>query len=213
MIARARHLHDDRLVDCYVTERHGEALDPPVAEHLSDCPSCSARYLELAQFLDGLREEGDAEADALFTPERLRAQHQQIARRLEAIARPARVISFPRRLVRRTISASTSRMAPRWVAATAAAGLFVGVALGAGYEWGAHARSVSARSARPSLAADAGRSTRVAPVTARGDSASDLADDVFLSELEIALERHHTRELQAFDAFTPHVREVRDQTR
>lgn len=208
MIARPRHLHDDRLVDCYVTERHGEALDPPVAEHLGDCASCSVRYLALTQFLDGLRAEGDAEADALFTPERLRAQYQEISRRLETVARPARVISFPRQLVRRTITASTSRMAPRWVAATAAAGLFVGVALGAGYEWGAHARSV-----RQSPAADASRPARVAPVTARGSSASDLSDDVFLSELEIALERPHTRELQAFDAFTPHVRPVRDESR
>jgi len=210
VIARTRHLRDDRLVDCYVTERHGDALDPPVAEHLGDCASCGARYLELAQFLDALRAEGDADADALFTPERLRAQHQQIARRLEAVGRPARVISFPRQLVRRTITASTSRMAPRWVAATAAAGLFVGVALGAGYEWSAHARSVQQR-----LAVDSGadRSTRSAPVTVRGASTPDVADDVFLSELEMALERPHTRELQAFDAFTPHVRPIRDESR
>lgn len=212
MIARPRHLHDDRLVDCYVAERHGDALDPPVAEHLSDCPSCSTRYASLTQFLDALRAEGDAEADALFTPERLRVQHQEISRRLDAIARPARVISFPRQLVRRTITASTSRMAPRWVAATAAAGLFVGVALGAGYEWGAHARGASARGARQTVAADTGTG-RGAPVTARGASASDVADDLFLSELEIALERPHTRELQAFDAFTPHVRPIRDESR
>ena len=36
------------------------------------------------------------------------------------------------------------------------------------------------------------------------------ADDVFLSELEFALDRPRTRELVAFDAFTPHVREIRD---
>jgi hypothetical protein len=208
VIARPRHLHDDRLVDCYLSERHGEALDPPVAEHLSDCASCGARYADLTQFLDALRTEGDAEADALFTPERLRLQYQEISRKLEAIARPARVISFPRQLVRRTITASTSRMAPRWVAATAAAGLFVGAALGAGYEWGAYARRTGQH-----VAADAARPARVAPVTARGGSASDVSDDAFLSELEIALERPHTRELQAFDAFTPHVRPVRDESR
>lgn len=208
MIARTRHLHDDRLVECYLTERHGDALDPPVAEHLSDCPSCTERYAELAQFMETVRAEGDADADALFTPERLHAQRQAIARRLQGIVRPARVISFPRRLVRRTMTASTSRMAPRWAAATAAAGLFVGVALGAGYEWGAHARSV-----RQTLAADASRASRVAPVAALGNSPWDLADDAFLSELEIALERPHTRELQAFDAFTPHVRPIRDESR
>jgi hypothetical protein len=206
----ARHLHDDQLVDSYLTERRRDALDPPVAEHLGDCESCGARYLALAQFLDTVRDEGEAEADALFTPERLHAQYQRIAQRLEGIARPARVLSFPQQLVRRTLAASTSRMAPRWVAATAAAGLFVGAALGAGYEWGVHARSV-----RQSLAADsgAGRSTRVVPVTSRGSVTPEVADDVFLSELETALERPHTRELQAFDAFTPHVRPIRDESR
>ncbi|MBI3490940.1 MAG: hypothetical protein HY047_03995 [Acidobacteria bacterium] len=210
MITRARHLHDDRLVDCYLAERHGEALDPPVAEHLSDCESCGARYLALSQFMDALRDEADAETDALFTPERLRAQQQQIARRLAGVGRPARVISFPRRIVRRTITASTSRMAPRWVAATAAAGLFVGVALGAGYEWGARVRT-----GWQGFAATSGitRPPRVTPIPTRVAAPPDVADDAFLSELEIALERPHTRELQAFDAFTPHVREISDQSR
>ena len=45
----------------------------------------------------------------------------------------------------------------------------------------------------------------------RAASASDAADDAFLNELELALERPRTRELVAFDEFTPHVREVRDQ--
>jgi hypothetical protein len=34
------------------------------------------------------------------------------------------------------------------------------------------------------------------------------ADDVFMSALELALDRPHTSELVAFDALTPHVREV-----
>ena len=37
-------------------------------------------------------------------------------------------------------------------------------------------------------------------------------DDTFLSELENALQ-HRPRELQPFDALTPHVREVRDLVR
>ena len=90
---RAHHLHDEQLFDCYITERGGDAIDPPSAEHLADCNACSARYAELAQFMDTLRREGDADADAVFTPERLRAQQQQIARRIEQVGRPARVIS------------------------------------------------------------------------------------------------------------------------
>jgi hypothetical protein len=199
---RAHHVHDDRLLDAYMAEREGDVIDPPVADHLADCAACSARYLELASLLDNVRREGEAEADAIFTPERLRAQQQQIARRVEQVGRPARVISFPSRIVRRTIGASTSRPAPRWVAAAAAAGLFVGVAVGASYQWGG--RRV------PGAAFTREANARISPAAARASSAADNDAD-FLSDLELALERPHTRELQAFDELTPHVREIRDQ--
>jgi hypothetical protein len=205
VIGRAHHLREDRLFDCYVAERSGEVIDPPTAEHLSDCPTCGTRFAELVSFMDTLRSEGQAEAEAIFTPERLRAQHQHIARRLAHVGRPARVISFPGQLVRRTITASTSQTAPRWVAAAAAAGLFVGIALGASYEWESRVRT--AQTAARETAAP-----RLAPIAARGGSPIEVVtDDVFLSELDVALERPQTRELVAFDAFTPHVREVRDQ--
>ena len=205
MKRRAHHLHDERLFECYLTERGGDTIDPPSAEHLADCEVCNARYAELTAFMDRLRREGDADADAVFTPERLRAQQQHIARRIEHVGRPARIISFPGQLVRRTIGASKSRSAPRWVAAAAAAGLFVGVALGASYEWNVTHVPASSFAGRD-------LNTRVAPVATRGESPAEIAnDDAFLSDLELALERPHTRELQAFDALTPHVREVRDQ--
>ena len=204
MIHRARHLQDDRLYDCYLAERSGEAIDPPVAEHLADCESCGARYAEVARFLDTLRTDGTAEADEVFTPDRLSAQQQTIARRIAHVGRPARVISFPGQFVRRTMTGSPSSTAPRWIAAAAAAGLFVGVALGAGYEW-------RSRSTRQALTGDMARASRLLPVATRGSTPADVAaDDAFLSELEIALERPRTRELQAFDALTPHVREVSD---
>ena len=208
MIARARHLQEERLFDSYLAERAGDPIDPPIAEHLADCAACAARYAELAAFMDTLRKDGEVEADAIFTPERLRIQHQQIARRIALVRRPARVLSFPGRIVRRTIAASTARTPPRWVAAAAAAGLFVGVALGASFQWRTQLQG------RPSLLSDAARAraVRVGPVSTRGSGPTEVAsDDAFLSDLEIALERPHTRELQAFDALTPHVREIRDQ--
>jgi hypothetical protein len=46
-------------------------------------------------------------------------------------------------------------------------------------------------------------------VATRGTGKVDVAsDDAFLSDLEIALERPHTRELMAFDELTPHLREI-----
>jgi len=151
-----------------------------------------------------LRRDGDADADAIFTPERLRLQQQQIARRLEQIGRAAHVISFPS-TGQRAMAGTTPRTAPRWGAAAAAAGLFVGAVLGASYEW-------NVRTGRPSSFVAHDVNARVAPVATRGSSPADAAnDDAFLSDLELALERPHTRELQAFDAFTPHVRGVRDE--
>jgi hypothetical protein len=196
------HLLEDRLFDCYVAARNGEAVDPRLAEHLADCEPCAARYADLATFMDTLYSEAEAEADAVFTPERLRAQQQQIARRLDHLAHPARVISFPTRIVRRTMAASASRVAPRWIAGAAAAGLFVGLVVGASYQLGS-------RSVRTSdVALHQTASARLTTVATRGSAAQSAADDAFLSDLEVALERPHTRELVAFDALTPHVREV-----
>jgi hypothetical protein len=197
--ALSRHLQDERLLDACLTVRQGERPDPPVAEHLADCSACRVRYEELVQVLDMVRQEGEIEADAVFTPERLRQQQLQIARRIEHVGRAARVISFPGRFVRRTMTASATPSAPRWVAAAAAAGLFIGAALGASYGWGARGGYA------------VGGDRRMMPVATRGTTPGEVAvDDAFLSELELALERPHTRELRAFDALTPHVREIRD---
>ena len=51
--------------------------------------------------------------------------------------------------------------------------------------------------------------SRLPPIAPRSGGPGQVADDeAFLSELDVALERPQTRELQPFDAFTPHVREV-----
>lgn len=196
----SRHLKEERLLDCYLAERSGSPADPPSAEHLADCEECGTRYAQVAAFMDTLRAEADAETDTIFGADRLRAQQQQIMRSLEQVGRAARVISFPGQFERRSITGATSNAAPRWAAAAAAAGLFIGVALGAGYQWSSRGRHA--------FDADLRMTT---PVATRGSGQADPAsDDAFLSELELALDRPHTRELQAFDTFTPHVREIRD---
>jgi hypothetical protein len=204
---RAHHLHDDRLFDCYVSERSGETPDPRAAEHLGDCRDCSVRYAELTRFMDTLRADGQAEADDIFTTDRLRAQQHAIARRLELVGRPARVISFPGAAAGRSMASTTSRIAPRWIAAAAAAGLFIGAGLGLSYGVGAgfsrtHVGSGLSRTPQPS---------RPTPVATRGSSPADVAaDEAFLSDLELALDRPRTPELRAYDALTPHVREISD---
>ena len=211
MIVRAPHLQDERLFDCYYAERRGDAPDPPIAEHLTDCDACRRRFYELSQFLAALRTEADAELEAAFPPERIRAQQQEIARRLESVGRAARVISFPGRVIAQQANTSTARMATRWIAAAAAAGLFVGVAAGTAFNFGG--RLDFGRSARFNVGQTARQriSSSVPAVLAPAvASVSTAADDAFMSDLESALDRPHTSELTVFDALTPHVREIVD---
>jgi hypothetical protein len=211
VIGRAQHLQERRLFDCYLVVRGGEPLDPRMAEHLSDCADCAARYADLVQFMDGLRSEGNAETDRIFTPERLRAQQQEVLRRIQHVGRPPRIIDFPRRLVARTLKPAGTHGVTRWIYAAAAAGLVAGVGITALYQsdWaamqGGRARTVHQLSASRS---------RATPVATGGSGfAVEAADDAFLSDLDLALAQPHTRSLQPFDALTPHVREISDRIR
>jgi hypothetical protein len=212
--ARAPHLQDDSLSDCYFAERRGEALDPPAAEHLADCASCAARYAEFERFMTSLRHEADADVDALFPPDRLRAQQQDIARRLESIGRAARVISFPGSTAARRTQPSSTRIAMRWIAGAAAAGLFVGVAAGTFFDFGTRFefgmrghRGFVQRTARDTGGQTLPAHMAAAPAVTTATLAAE-ADDVFMSALDLALDRPHISELVAFDALTPHVREL-----
>jgi hypothetical protein len=208
MIVRAPHLQDERLYECYYAERRGDVLDPPTAEHLSDCDACRHRFDDLSQFMAAIRNDADAELEAAFPPDRLRAQQQEIARRLEGIGRAARIISFPGRLAVRPSNTSTVRLATRWIAGAAAAGLFVGVAAGTAFNFGG--RLNFAQNTRLTM----GQPMRPRPQQPLIGSASvggaSASDDAFMSDLESALDRPHTSELAVFDALTPHVREIVD---
>jgi len=196
----ARHLHEDRLFDCYVAERSGEDLSRTAAEHLSACHDCGVRYRELSRFMDGLRAEAEAETDAVFTPEQLRLQQQHIAKRIEHLGHPARVLSFPVRLVHRHLTRHASRIAPRWAAAAAAAGVFVGVGAGVVFDSRARVRPAPMTIARPA---------RIEPQAVAVSNPVPLVDDdAFLSEIEAAIGGSHNQELLPFDALTPRVQEI-----
>ena len=212
MTTRSGHVKDSRLFASYVDERAGEPLDPRVADHLATCAECAGRFQGMAAMMNELRESADAEADAVFSPARLEDQRQQILRRLEDVNRPARVISFPGRDA--TADARPAGlMAPRWVAAAAAAGLFIGFAVGGylGPERLHRARNSSfSQSAPPAMSVQRISS---APAIRVGTTQPEPADDdAFLIELETALVRH-ARELQPFDAMTPYVSDVENRGR
>jgi hypothetical protein len=209
VIARTRHLRDERLFDCYLAEQAGDIMDLRAAEHLLECPQCAARFEHLSEFMDGVRAEGEAQADEVFTPERLRLQHQAILHRLEQVGRPARVLSFPDRISHH-VAGATTRVTPRWLAAAAAAGLFVGVAVGGMFfdngapVLGRPTMMASSKPAPPAAAAPS--PVRVVSPASIVDAPVD--DDTFLKELEQALQNPGTRELMPFDALTPHVRDI-----
>jgi hypothetical protein len=197
------HLHEERLFDCYWLARGGEALDPPTAEHLTDCPECASRYRELTQFLDGLREDGDAEVDELYSADALSHQQHQIARRLETVGRSARVLAFPHAAPVRQLPTATRRRFPRWVAATAAAGLFAGVGAGMFFSHASNGSPVAAT--RPTAAVTAAAVPAAADFLMTGDSDTD-GHEYFMSELALAADRPRTAELEAYDELTPHIR-------
>jgi hypothetical protein len=204
VIFRARHLQEDRLFECYLAEQAGEPVEPPAAEHLTDCSDCSARYADLRRFMDGLRTQADTELDEIYPPDRMRAQQQHIASRVEHLGHHARVISFPRHSVSQPSRNAGSLAMPRWIGA-AAAGLVIGIGVSSHYY-------SQVPASQPLTVAS---SNITAPVEASASaSVPSLANDAneeFFSELELALERPHTRELVALDDLTPHVREVRVQ--
>lgn len=201
MIGRAHHLQDDRLFECYLAGLDGTAVDRPVAAHLAECAACAAHLRELVKFMDGLREEAEADTDAIFTPERLRIQQQQILHRLEHLGHAARVLSFPARLMGRRMAHTASRIAPRWAIAAAAAGLFVGVGVG----------TLIDPPRRETPAAIAPFPLVVSPALTAGDPLPAGDDDTFLSDLEMALSGPRNRELMPLDALTPRVHPISNQ--
>ena len=118
VVLRRGHLSETALVEVWST-----GVRPA---HLDRCDICAERALEMSHWLEDVKALGRADADAVFTGDRLTAQRGQILQRLEQLDRPAKVISFPARKAR-IAGAGDRRVGPAWLAAAAAAGLTVGV--------------------------------------------------------------------------------------
>jgi hypothetical protein len=118
------------MVGRHVTERRLAAIaaGEPETAHVLACARCQARLAEVRAWLDGTAADAAAMADAVFTPDRLAAQKQQVLARLEAAGRSARVIAFP--VGTPAPAAGATMQIVRWASAAAAAGLLIGLASG-----------------------------------------------------------------------------------
>ena len=168
--------------------------------HLEGCATCRARFEEFDRWIMGIGDELRAEADEAFPENRLAVQQAQIARRLETLERPARVIAFPK--AARAVISGHSHVR-RWVTVAAAASLITGFGLG---------QIVPLRQLTPTRAA---RSTPQQPLTE--PQAQKIAQEltpVATSENEDELlldafaQRPRVTTLSALDELTPHARDI-----
>jgi hypothetical protein len=166
--------------------------------HLEACADCRARYATFDAWLNGIGDELRAEADAAFPADRLAVQQAQIARRLEALERPARVIAFPK--AARAVISGHSHVR-RWVTAAAAASLIAGFGLGQVMPLRTAVHRQAAATAEPHLSAPEAAS-RAHELTPENNS---NADDELLSD---AFARPRVSTLSALDEMTPRARDL-----
>lgn len=185
------HLSDDRLIDL--------CLHPATAaadqQHLASCGVCEQRRANLARILTEVSDVAVAEADAVFTAERLGRQRARILQRVEQELRHGQLINFP---AGRSSSSTLLRARPaaRWIAGAAAAGLFIGLLAGhLTHDFTAGRVMPSRAVASPSAATFQAVSTT-------------MSEEEFLGRLEIAIEGTGGSALRPLDDLTPLVWEV-----
>lgn len=186
VVFRRGHLSESALVDAWSSGAR--------PAHLDRCDICAERALEMSHWLDDVKALGRADAETVFTPERLTAQRGQILQRLEQLDRPAKVISFPARKKQVSESVEHRRVNPAWLAAAAAAGLtlgIVGVELGHTLGFGATPPEIVASATVP-------QPLEVTPST--GTDASAIYDDPY--------SRTELRSVSALDEMTPRLVDV-----
>jgi len=189
------HLSDAQFAKYWADDKVQGVAHP----HLAACDACRARYEAFERWVAGIGEELRDEADEAFTGERLAVQQSQIARRLEALGRPARVLAFPK--AARAVISGHSHVR-RWVTAAAAAGLIAGLSLGQVVPL-RHAITEHRVGPGPVFtSSDAGqRAGQIRAVTTSQNDDELLSDD---------FTRPRVSALSALDDMTPHVRDIVD---
>jgi hypothetical protein len=168
--------------------------------HLETCADCRARYAAFESWLAGVGDELRAEADAALPGDRLALQQIQIARRLELLERPARVIAFPK--AARAVISGHSHVR-RWVTVAAAASLITGFGLGQVMPIRTALRQQASIAATPTLTKPA--TEKIARELTPPPTASPADDDLLLSD---AFTRPRASTLSALDEMTPHARDA-----
>jgi hypothetical protein len=188
------HLDEATLASLWAESVDGRAPQHP---HLAGCADCRQRLTAFGSWADGLADELREEADAAFTPDRLGLQQAQIARRLEALDRPARVIAFPK--AARAVINGHSHVR-RWVTVAAAASLIAGFGLGQVMPLRRELRRQQSATAVPltkSKSVELAKDITAVP--------SSVTDEELLSD---SFSRAHVAALSALDDMTPHARDT-----
>jgi hypothetical protein len=165
--------------------------------HLDACADCRGRYDAFENWLLGIGDSLRAEADEAFPADRLALQQTQIARRLETLERPARVIVFPK--AARAVISGNSHVR-RWVTVAAAASLIAGFGLGQVMPLRTMVRQQGAVTPSHFTApVAASRAVELTPEPTSSRTDEDLLSDDFASS--------RVRNLSALDDMTPHARD------
>jgi hypothetical protein len=168
--------------------------------HFETCADCRDRAARFETWLNGIGDELRAEADEAFPTERLAVQHAQIARRLELLERPARVIAFPK-AARAVISGHSN--VRRWVTVAAAASLIAGFGLGQVMPLRTAVQQQAAAVIKPQSHLTTAEATERAKVLTSPEPTSTL-DEELLSDAF----RSRVTSLNALDEMTPHARDA-----
>ena len=167
--------------------------------HLEACADCRARHAAFESWLLGIGDTLRAEADEAFPADRLAQQQAQIARRLETLERPARVIAFPK--AARAVISGNSHVR-RWVTVAAAASLIAGFGLGQVVPLRTLVRQQNAVTPTHFTApVAASRAVELTPEPTSSRTDEELLSDDFASS--------RVRNLSALDDMTPHARDYR----
>lgn len=204
---RERHLADHELRRIAATDQDrlptseadgSEIAEPRSLAHLAGCDICRQRADQQQAALLDLADAARGSLDELFSPNRLERQVAGVMRRLDGGQERGRLLLFPGRIGVRFRPAIVSR---RWIAAAAAAGLFLGLVTGQLVSLDRPAGlSVSRATTTPGTPAPTRTAPLTPPLTAEADDGEAL-----LFEVDAALTSLGSPELRALDDLTPRV--------